>query len=116
VSRYNLMISNILFQSTVAVYRLVVMHNMVDSLLSRGPGSLSSPTAKALFYTIHMVPEWLVALILLGPNNRIIFNTGPFGDWRGRDPKKQTNTNEIDRAESLKVLGTPRNADSHLDA
>lgn len=65
------------------------MQNTVDSVLSRGPGSLSSPTAKALFYVFHMAPEWIATAILLGCNTRKIFATGPFGDWRGADPKEK---------------------------
>ena len=65
------------------------MHNSTDSLLSRGPGSLSSPTAKALFYVFHMLPEWMASVILLGLNARMIFETGPFGDWRSSDKETE---------------------------
>lgn len=68
------------------------MYNTTDSLLSRGPGSFSSPMAKGLFYMFHMLPEWLAIIAYLGPNNRKIFSTGPFGDWRLWDRKKKPET------------------------
>jgi hypothetical protein len=67
-----------------------MMHNTVDSLVSRGPGSLSSPAAKSWFYILHMAPEWLSVFILLSLNSREIFDSGPFGDWRWKDPEKET--------------------------
>ncbi|KAF8573532.1 hypothetical protein K439DRAFT_1625004 [Ramaria rubella] len=88
--------------ATVALYRLAVMHNTTDSLLSRGPGSLSSPSAKALFYIFHVVPEWTTAALILGLNSRGIFNTGPFGDWRATDPKPKPE--DLEKSKSLESL------------
>jgi len=70
-------------QSIIPVYRLSVMHYRIDSL--RGPNSLNSSSAKALFYIFHVLPEWLAIFILFSQNVRKTFGTGLFGDWRGKD-------------------------------
>lgn len=69
----------------VAAYRLSVMHYRTPSPEFTGPGSLSSPGAKAAFYVLHILPEWLSVAILLCFNVRKIFGTGLAGDWRGVD-------------------------------
>jgi hypothetical protein len=75
--------------STVAIYRLSVMRYKIDSL--RGPNPLDSPTAKAMFYIFHILPEWLAVLILFSLNVRKTFGTALCGDWRWRDetPKEK---------------------------
>ncbi|KAH9840256.1 uncharacterized protein C8Q71DRAFT_483287 [Rhodofomes roseus] len=47
------------------VYRLAAMGNHTTSLTSTAPGSLNSPTAKALFYALHIAPEWLTRSAML---------------------------------------------------
>ncbi|KAF6763230.1 hypothetical protein DFP72DRAFT_1060403 [Ephemerocybe angulata] len=69
----------------VGVYRLSVMHHRTPSLDSTLPGTLNSPGAKASFYVLHIVPEYLAIAILLGFNTRKTFGTGAWGDWRGQD-------------------------------
>jgi len=59
------------------------MHYKIDSL--RGPNSLNSLSAKALFYMFHALPEWLAIFILFSQNARETFGTGLFGDWRVKD-------------------------------
>jgi hypothetical protein len=73
------------FQSTIAIYRLSVMYNWTDSLLSAGPNTLNSPRAKAAFYVLHALPEWLASFVLFCTNVRQVFGTGLFGDWRHGD-------------------------------
>ena len=73
-------------QSIVAIYRLSVMHYRIDSL--RGPNPLDSSTAKATFYTFHILPEWLAVLVLCSVNVRKTFGTALFGDWRWRHGSK----------------------------
>jgi len=65
------------------------MHYRIDSL--RGPNPLDSSTAKATFYTFHILPEWLAVLVLCSVNVRKTFGTALFGDWRWRDetPKEK---------------------------
>lgn len=91
----------------IAIYRLSVMHNSIDSLQSTGPGSLSSSTDKALFYVFHVLPEWLSTSLLLIFNTRRIFSTGFVGDWRYRDetPKEleQRLKGEAKHREKLKL-------------
>jgi len=72
--------------SIVAIYRLSVMHYRIDSW--RGPNPLNSPSAKAIFYTFHILPEWLVTVVLLSVNVRKTFGTGAFGDipWEDAMP------------------------------
>ncbi|KZW01307.1 hypothetical protein EXIGLDRAFT_603040 [Exidia glandulosa HHB12029] len=75
-------------QLPVAINRLAVMHYTIPDLLFTGPGSQQSSGAKALFYVFHCLPEWLAAALLVLPNTRQLFRTGPWGDWRGHDGQK----------------------------
>ncbi|KAF8577592.1 hypothetical protein K439DRAFT_1364382 [Ramaria rubella] len=92
--------------AVVPLYRLAVMHNTTNSLLSQGPGSLSSPSAKALFYIFHMVPEWTAAALIFSLNSREIFNTGPFGDWRATDPKIKRGDLENSKTQAQSLEGS----------
>ena len=65
-------------QAIVSVYRLVVMGDTIPDFLYTGPGSQESTTAKALFYVFHCLPEWMGAALLVVPNTRKCFNSGPF--------------------------------------
>lgn len=67
------------------------MHNATASLASRAPGSLNSRGAKAAFYVLHVLPEWLALAVLFGCNVRRVFGTGVAGDLRTRDdtPKQR---------------------------
>ncbi|TFK78437.1 hypothetical protein K466DRAFT_606985, partial [Polyporus arcularius HHB13444] len=77
----------LLLQSTVGIYRLVVMRFSTTSLLAEGPGSLNSPGSKAAFYVFHSAPEYLAVAILICLNVRRVFSTGLWGDRRVRDPE-----------------------------
>lgn len=66
-------------QSVTVIYRLVAMANWTDSLLSTAPGSLNSQAAKAVFYVLHIVPEWAVSTALLCVNVKQMFG---FKSWR----------------------------------
>ena len=76
-------------QMVIAIYRLSVMHNSMDSLQSMGPGSLNSSSDKVLFYIFHILPEWLSAALLFIFNARQTFSTGFVGDWRYHDETPQ---------------------------
>ncbi|KAF8812922.1 hypothetical protein BYT27DRAFT_6399199 [Phlegmacium glaucopus] len=67
----------------VGIYRLSVMHIKTTSLSA--PSVLNTPRAKAAFYVVHVLPEWLASLILFGVNIRKTLGTGMWGDWRGKD-------------------------------
>ena len=56
-----------------SVYRLAAMSNSTTTLLSMAPGSLNGPTAKALFYSLHIAPEWLSGAMLLAVNVKEVF-------------------------------------------
>ncbi|KAG9096626.1 hypothetical protein FRC07_010893 [Ceratobasidium sp. 392] len=64
----------------VPIYRLCVLHirtgNVFDPL---------SPSARAVFYVVHLLPEWIVVCVLLGTNVRARFNTGRWGDYELTD-------------------------------
>ena len=64
----------------IGTYRLSVMWIKTTSLTGSSP--LNTPGSKALFYIFHVLPEWLVSLILLGDDTRKTFGTGLIGDWR----------------------------------
>ena len=74
-------------QSTVAIYRLVVMRFSTTSLLSEAPGSLNSIQSKVTFYIFHSTPEYLAVTILIVLDVRRVFITGLWGDRRYTDPK-----------------------------
>ncbi|KAH9835421.1 uncharacterized protein C8Q71DRAFT_765800 [Rhodofomes roseus] len=69
------------------VYRLTISSVMTTSWEPDAPDSLNSHTQKALFYSLHIVPELLAAVLLLRINIRIVYNTGLGGDWGMRDKK-----------------------------
>ncbi|CAE6473197.1 unnamed protein product [Rhizoctonia solani] len=64
----------------VPIYRLCVLQirtiNVFEPL---------SPSARAIFYIVHLVPEWLCASVLLGTNVRARFCTGRWGDYELRE-------------------------------
>lgn len=64
------------------------MKNRIPELLYTGEGSLQSRTAKICFYVLHCVPEFAASALLLVPNTRNDFQTGPWGDWRQFDGQK----------------------------
>lgn len=78
----------------VPIYRLVVLHyttSFLNILPSTPPlypsSSLTTTTSKATFYIFHSLPELILAWTIQTLNLRKVFNTGPFGDWRGSDRK-----------------------------
>ncbi|KAH7099971.1 hypothetical protein BKA62DRAFT_620637, partial [Auriculariales sp. MPI-PUGE-AT-0066] len=72
----------------VCIYRLVVMQYHIPELLYTGAGSQQSAGAKAAFYLLHCLPEWIGSALLVVPNTRQRFQTGPWGDWRNFDGQK----------------------------
>lgn len=61
------------------------MYRTTSDYASTDPGSYNSAGAKAAFYTLHMLPEWIVSCMLGVVNVRQTFGTGPHGDRRWRD-------------------------------
>ncbi|KZT71040.1 hypothetical protein DAEQUDRAFT_157714 [Daedalea quercina L-15889] len=57
-----------LLLSVPALYRLAAMASYTDSLLSMAPGSLNTSDAKAVFYVLHILPEWIAGTMLLAVN------------------------------------------------
>ena len=49
------------------------MANYTDALLSTAPGSLNSSGAKALFYVLHILPEWIAGTLLVSVNVKGIY-------------------------------------------
>jgi hypothetical protein len=72
-------------QAIPGVYRLVVMQSTTLAYESSGPGSYNTAGAKAAFYTLHVLPEWSVSVVLGILNVRQTFNTGSNGDERWWD-------------------------------
>ena len=101
--------SNNIPQSIVGVYLLAVMWRRSPSLDSTAPGTLTSPGAKASFYVIHCLPEWLAATTLLSCNVRKTFGTGLFGDWRGVDDRPK----DIASAEKRKAKKAVKKAEKN---
>ncbi|KAG8938226.1 hypothetical protein FRC00_000441, partial [Tulasnella sp. 408] len=78
----------------VPIYRLIVLHyttSFLNVLPSTPPlyptDSLTTTASKATFYIFHALPELILAWTIQTLNLRAVFNTGPFGDWRGSDKK-----------------------------
>ncbi|OSX60500.1 hypothetical protein POSPLADRAFT_1047931 [Postia placenta MAD-698-R-SB12] len=65
-----IMVACTCFLSTIAIYRLAVMRFQTDALKSMRPGSLNDVSSKATFYIFHMLPEYLVFLLLFRMNVR----------------------------------------------
>jgi len=60
-----------------------------------GPNPLNSSSAKTLFYTFHVLPEWLAVCILFSENVRKTFGTGMLGDWRIKDETEKQKTKRL---------------------
>ncbi|KAH9935359.1 uncharacterized protein B0H18DRAFT_869142 [Fomitopsis serialis] len=75
-----LLVAICLILSIPAFYRLAAMSNYTDSLLSMAPGSLNGPAAKAVFYTLHIAPEFIAGTLLLSVNVKKVYG---FTGWRG---------------------------------
>jgi hypothetical protein len=82
------------------------MFHKTTSFTSRAPGSLNSRGAKAGFYILHVLPEWLAIVTIFTFNIRQIFGTGFWGEYRYRDdtPKEREKREkrEAKRAEKRK--------------
>ena len=76
-------------QSIVSIYRLVCLRHSTTSLQSGAPGSLNSPSAKAGFYLLEVLPETLAAAVLMSLNVQRVFATGRWGDTKSRDPSPE---------------------------
>lgn len=63
------------------------MFHQTTSLNSRAPGSLNSHGAKASFYILHTLPEWIALTIIFWSNIRQTFGTGIVGDMRPHDER-----------------------------
>lgn len=61
------------------------------------PSPLNTPSAKALFYVFHVLPEWLASLILFGDNIRKTFGTGLSGDFRLWDETEKERAKRLAR-------------------
>ena len=72
----------------MVIYRIIVMRDTIPALLYNGPGSQQSTAERACFYIFHALPEWLGSALLIVPNTRQKFQTGPWGDWRAYDGQK----------------------------
>ncbi|KAF9476875.1 hypothetical protein BDN70DRAFT_907460 [Pholiota conissans] len=89
----------------ISIYRLAVMGQRTTSLEIVGP--LDTTGAKAAFYILHVLPEWLAALVLFGGNTRQTFGAGMFGDYRLRDEteaqkqKREMKETELDKQRML---------------
>lgn len=55
------------------------MRSYTHLLTDMGPGSLNGPTAKALFYTFHIAPEWISSVMLLAVNVKDMFGVTTTG-------------------------------------
>lgn len=75
-------------QLPIPIYRFIVMQFTIPDLLSTAPGSQESPGAKAAFYIFHCLPEFFACALLVIPNTRKVFCSGPYGDWRSSDETK----------------------------
>ncbi|TFK20920.1 hypothetical protein FA15DRAFT_673029 [Coprinopsis marcescibilis] len=75
----------VILMSIVSIFRLAIMHNETVALDSTSPGSMNTSSEKAAFYVLHVLPEWVATVVLLGCNIRKTFGTGAWGDWRRLD-------------------------------
>ncbi|KAJ7655254.1 hypothetical protein DFH06DRAFT_1282296 [Mycena polygramma] len=73
------------------IYRLVVMHNTTPDVAAKDHQSLNTAGDKAAFYVVHLVPEYIVVVMLCVYNVKEVFQTGNWGDlrWRDETPKER---------------------------
>ncbi|KAG8722721.1 hypothetical protein FRC08_012600 [Ceratobasidium sp. 394] len=83
----------------VPIHRLCVLHirtkNVFDPL---------SPSARAVFYIIHILLEWLCACVLLGTKVRARFNTGKWGDYELTDHARNKRLERARRDAELELI------------
>jgi len=94
-----------------SVYRLTVMRRHTTGYESSDPGSYNSSGAKACFYTLHILPEWIASCIMSALNVRETFGTGFHGDYRWRD---ETAEEKEEREEKEKKKREKKNAEGRL--
>jgi len=86
----------------VPIYRLCVLHirtaNVFEPL---------SPSARAVFYVIHLLPEWLCVCVLLGTNVRERFNTGRWGDYELTDYARNKRLEKAKQDADLERVNQP---------
>ncbi|KAG8739500.1 hypothetical protein FRC10_005563 [Ceratobasidium sp. 414] len=86
----------------VPIYRLCVLHirtvNIFEPL---------SPSALAVFYVVHLLPEWLCVCVLLGTNVRTRFNTGRWGDYEMTDYSRNKRLEKAKRDTELEGVNQP---------
>ncbi|KAF8606194.1 hypothetical protein BDV93DRAFT_542926 [Ceratobasidium sp. AG-I] len=89
---------------TVPIYRLCVLHIRTDDVFDPIPS-----LARAAFYVVHLLPEWLCVCVLLGTNVSSRFNTGRWGDYELTDRSRNKSLGRAQR-ESKGCLNQPLEA------
>ncbi|CUA74838.1 hypothetical protein RSOLAG22IIIB_05733 [Rhizoctonia solani] len=88
----------------VPIYRLCVLQMRTINVFE----PLSS-SARAVFYIVHLVPEWLCVSVLLGTNVRARFQTGKWGDYELRESLRDKRlAKAAENGVSLDKVGGPK--------
>ncbi|CUA68382.1 hypothetical protein RSOLAG22IIIB_13721 [Rhizoctonia solani] len=84
----------------VPIYRLCILGiRTIDVFIPL------APSARTLFYTIHLAPEWICVSILLGTNVRTRFGTGKWGDYELREKKRDKRLRKTEEeAKQLRLI------------
>ncbi|GLB45053.1 hypothetical protein LshimejAT787_1901310 [Lyophyllum shimeji] len=87
-------------------YRLAVMYKTTTAYDSQEPGAFNSSNAKAAFYTLHVLPEFVVAGALCLINVKQMFGTGLHGDprWRDETPEEKEKREKKEHEEENEKL------------
>ena len=82
------------------------MPRTTPSYESSESGSYNSTGAKACFYTLHILPEWIAGCIMAALNVRETFGTGLHGDYRWRDetPEEKEKRKKKQEKEEKKMM------------
>ncbi|KAJ7102380.1 hypothetical protein B0H15DRAFT_328601 [Mycena belliarum] len=90
------------------VYRLAVLHNTTPDLAAPAARALNTSGAKAAFYVLHVLPEWVVVALAGACNVREICALGLVGEryqkWRDETPQERARR-EIKAREREKMRG-----------
>jgi hypothetical protein len=86
------------------IYRLIVMHSTTSNINSPDHQSLNTLSDKAAFYVVHLLPEYLVTLMMCAFNVKEICQTGFKGDdrWRDETPKQREKREKKERERAMK--------------
>ncbi|CAE6349682.1 unnamed protein product [Rhizoctonia solani] len=84
----------------VPIYRLCIIGIRTSDVFEP-----LSPSSRAAFYIVHLIPEWICVSVLLGTNVRGRFQTGKWGDYEKDETLRDERLAKAAAEESLSLRG-----------